>query len=238
MGNVLSSAKWGSEPPETTSSRPESPEIKFYPYAGMGGHHPKWWDAKEQRNWIWQPYLETELSIENILGKYVIVAMHDEDDYNLQMTLSNPGHITLSVPHNTLPSWDTIEGTYERGQLTGSFTGFHPPGPSRLSPAELARTRPNLRKFDFHTMVPPNWYLGKVNHAIDVVTPVDSNGNHYISVMLHYFDNPQVDGVWYLGKKVVDGVDGERGGLTEDERVKLGIGVSSADIEARGRMGG
>ncbi|KAJ3812448.1 hypothetical protein F5876DRAFT_63983 [Lentinula aff. lateritia] len=198
-------------------------QMKKFGFPGMGGHHPKWWDAEEQRTWIWQPYLETELSLEDILGKYVFVAMHDEDDYNLQMTLSNPGHITLSAPQNTLLSWDTVEGTYERAQLTGSFTGVHPPGPSRLTPAELALTRPNLRRFDFHTMVPPNWYLGKVNHAIDVVTPMDSNGNHYISVMLHYFDNPREDGVWYLGKKVVGGVDGERG-LTEDERVKLGIG--------------
>ncbi|KAJ3903438.1 hypothetical protein F5879DRAFT_923067 [Lentinula edodes] len=66
---------------------------------------------------------------------------------------------------NTLLAWDTVEGTYQGAQLTGSFT----------------------------------------------------------------------DGVWYLGKKVVGGVDGERG-LTVDERVKLGIGMSFADVEARGRM--
>ncbi|KAJ3855317.1 hypothetical protein EV368DRAFT_62580 [Lentinula lateritia] len=100
-----------------------------------------------------KPDLETELSLEDILSKYVFVVMHDEDDYNLQMTLSNPGHITLSAPQNTLLSWDTVEGTYERASLTGSFT----------------------------------------------------------------------DGVGYMGKKVVGGVDGKRG-LTVDERVKLDIG--------------
>ncbi|KAJ4465315.1 hypothetical protein C8J55DRAFT_493568 [Lentinula edodes] len=68
-----------------------------------------------------------------------------------------------------------------------------------------------------------------------MVTPMDSNGNHYISVRLHYFNNPRTDRVCYLGKKVVGGVDGERD-LTVDERVKLGIGMSFADVEARGRM--
>ncbi|KAJ3810045.1 hypothetical protein F5876DRAFT_65966 [Lentinula aff. lateritia] len=203
-----------------------------------------------------KPDLETELSLEDILSKYVFVVLHDEDGHylkrissptpasahpytsagiptpwefarqqfpvllrfarnNLQMTLSNPGHITLSAPQNTLLSWDTVEGTYERAQLTGSFTGAHPPGPSRLTPADLAPTRPNLRRFDFHTMVPPNWHLGKVNHAVDVVTP------DYAYGQLHYFDNPRTDGVGYLGKKI---------------RVKLGIGMSFADVEARGRM--
>ncbi|KAJ3875181.1 hypothetical protein F5051DRAFT_442632 [Lentinula edodes] len=118
-----------------------------------------------------QPYLETELSLEDILSKYVFMAMHGEDEHNLQMTLSNPGHIALSAPQNTLLSWDTVEGTYERAQLTGSFTDVHPPGHSRLTPAELALTRPTLRRFDFHTMIPLNWYLGEVNHAVGVVTP-------------------------------------------------------------------
>ena len=82
-------------------------------------------------------------------------------------------------------------------------------------------------------MDPPNWYLGSVNHAIDVVEPVDGNGNHYVSIMLHYFENPAYDGVWYLGKKVVN--ERDRQGVTEEERIQLGIGVSIEEIEAKGR---
>ncbi|KAJ3891975.1 hypothetical protein GG344DRAFT_64961 [Lentinula edodes] len=128
-----------------------------------------------------------------------------------------PGSQTLSDPQNTLLAWDTAEGTYQGAQLTGSFTGVHPPGPSRLTPAELALTRPKIRRW------------------LPLIVIWKNNRNHYISVMLRYFDNPRADGVWYLGKKVVGGVDGERG-LTVDERVKLGIGMSFADVEARGRM--
>ncbi|KAJ3860894.1 hypothetical protein EV359DRAFT_66945 [Lentinula novae-zelandiae] len=157
---------YGSKP--STSSKGSSQFSQSGQNSAPGGVKRKAADVIHSRL---KPYLETELSLEDILSKYVFVVMHDEDDYNLQMTLSNPGHITLSAPQNTLLSWDTVEGTYERAQLTGSFTGVHRPGPSRLTPAELAPTRPNLRRFDFHTMVPPNWHLGKVNHAVDVVTP-------------------------------------------------------------------
>ncbi|KAE9386072.1 hypothetical protein BT96DRAFT_928488, partial [Gymnopus androsaceus JB14] len=55
MGSVLSSALLGNEPPnELLTPLDKSSKIKFYLYAGHGGHHPKWWDAEKQRIWIWQ----------------------------------------------------------------------------------------------------------------------------------------------------------------------------------------
>lgn len=156
--------------------------------------------------------------------------MYNEDDFNLCMNLINPGEFTFSMHADgaDMPSWDQVEATYQRGQLSGAAKGFlPPPRADNKERQDVTDTRCNWRRFDFMTMDPPNWYLGKVNHALDVVVPVDDNGNHYISIMLHYFNNENYDGVWVLGKKVVDGTEV---GLTEEERIRLGIGISFDDI--------
>jgi len=219
------------------SPEPEMPtEFKSYPFAGYGGHHPKWWDPESRSIRLWQPYLEkVEVPLEELLGTYIFVAMHHEADDRYELDLASPGKFTLSMPGTgstsaeaTKPSWDQVEATYQRGPLSGTAKGFQRPQRSNDEERQKAiDDRCNLRRFDFITMDPPDWYSGKVNHALDVVVPVDENGNHYISVMLHYHDNPEFNVVSLLGKKVVGG---QEVGLTDKERIQLGIGIRSEDI--------
>ncbi|KAJ7144544.1 hypothetical protein C8R44DRAFT_916586 [Mycena epipterygia] len=179
-----------------------------------------------------KPFPLTPYPLESLLSTYVFVSMIEEDSPQWRMSADNPGFLKLGPRHgrDTTPAWENIYGLFQASNdfKRGAFLGLMPydDGTTSLPPIDITRERPNLRRFDLLTSYEKHVPLK--GHALDVLDAVDDNGNNYIVMMLEYC---VVDSncISYMAKKQVS--EGERVGLTESERMKLGITLTLEEVE-------
>ncbi|KAF7291297.1 hypothetical protein MIND_01273700 [Mycena indigotica] len=119
---------------------------------------PKHWDAATNRVVSWLPALSLPYPLENLLGRYTLVAARNQPKSLCENSTGSLGSLTLDLYAGDRLSWENISGSFSLANsalaASGRFLGLRTPEVSPFDRASFSATgiaRPTLRSFELTT---------------------------------------------------------------------------------------